>query len=215
MVMVQTSSLNTVVICCCMLVGLLSCQSQTSHPVPSDSAHPPARETPHQNDVVSDLFRDKPQVVSAWRRFNSKGNYRIAQFADFQFSDQAIGRMSGYDSLWRQELDAPYIFGDITRLGRSVDVAMIIIDDMAEDPRHKFGLVAFNAEANGTLSDARWVSRDPNLSTTTLGWSGNWPSVFRYAPDGSLERLFINWHQSSQTYTIDKDQIGSGARNDD
>ena len=92
---------------------------------------------------------------------------------------------------------------------------MIIIDEMAKDAHARFGLVVFNANADGSLSDAKWASRDLTLATSTLGWSGNWPAVFVYAPDGSLERLFINWHASTETYSIDKDQIGPDARNDD
>jgi hypothetical protein len=197
-----------------MLVLLLSCQYQTSPTASEVSANSPARETPDESDVVNKLFHDKPEVINAWLRFNNKGNYRLAQFADFQFSDQAIGRMRGYDSLWREKLDQPYIFGDITRLGPSSDLAMIIIDETAEDSRQKFGLVVFNAKVDGSLSDAKWVSRDPSLATSTLGWSGNWPAIFKYAPDGSLERLFINWNATRQTYSIDKNQIGPGARND-
>lgn len=204
-----------VVVCCCMLAALLSCRGQTPQTTSTDSSNSPVRETPHQSDVVNKLFHDKPQVIDAWLRFNNKGNYRIAQFADFHFSDQAMARMSHYNEQWRQRLDEPYIFGDITRLGRSRDIAMIIIDETAKDSGAKFGLIVFNANSDGTLSDAKWASRDLNLATSTLGWSGNWPAVSVYAPDGSIERLFINWHPTTQSYSIDKDQIGPGARNDD
>lgn len=211
--MVQMSSFSMVVVCCCMLVALLSCRHQTSQTAATAASNSSVRETPQQSDVVNKLFIDKPQVINAWVRFNNKGNYRIAQFADFQFSDQALARISQYTAQWRQRLDAPYIFGDITRLGRSKDLAIIIIDEAAADPRQKFGLIVFNANSDGSLSDAKWASRDPGLATSTLGWSGNWPAVSIYAPDGSLERLFINWDATRQTYSIDKKQIGAGARN--
>src|SRR5215204_6107499 len=136
----------------------------------------------------------------------------MARFSDFQFSKEAIDRMSGYDSLWRQKLDQPYIFGDITRFGPSSDLAMIVIDQTTEDPDQKFGLIVFNAKPDGSLSDANWVSRESGLSATTLGWSGNWPAVFRYRPDGSVERLFINWDSRTQTYSIYDEQKGVGAR---
>jgi hypothetical protein len=212
--MVQTSSLSKVALCCCMFAALLGCRHQTSQTASIKSANSPVREATHESDVVNKLFHDKPQIISAWRRFNDKSNYRLAQFADFQFSEQAIGRMRGYDSLWREKLNQPYIFGDITRLARSSDLAMIIIDETAEDSRQKLGLIVFNANSDGSVSDAKWVSRNPSLATSTLGWSGNWPAVFVYAPDGSLERLFINWNAARQTYSIDKKQIGPGARNE-
>jgi hypothetical protein len=123
--------------------------------------------------------------------------------------------MCQYNAQCRQRLDEPYIIGDITRLGRSRDLAIIVIDKTVKDSQQKFGLVVFNANLDGSLSDAKWASHDPGLASSTLGWSGNWPAIFTYAPDGSLERLFINWHAPTQSYSIDKAQIGPGARNDD
>jgi hypothetical protein len=154
-----------------------------------------------------------PQVVEPWRKFNARGNYRPAKFSDFQFSSEAIGRMSHYDNLWRRKLDEVYIFGDITRSGRSGDLAMIVIDESAKGPHDKFGLIVFNAKADSSLSDAQFVTHDPSLSATTLGWSGNWPALFRYGADGNLERLFLNWHPSTGTYSVDKKQIGVGSKN--
>ena len=195
------------------LMFLVSCHYQQPLFGSSEIATASVREAPQAKESIEEIFRDKPQVIEAWRRFNEKGNYRMARFSDFQFSKAAIGRMSGYDNLWREKLDQPYIFGDITRLGRSSDLAMIVIDQATEDPNRKFGLIVFNANADRSLSAAKWGLRDHSLSTTKLGWAGNWPAVFKYGPDGHLERLFINWNPHTKTYSIDKEQIGVGARN--
>lgn len=160
-------------------------------------------------DTSHDIFRKHPKLIDAWRRLNHKGNYRIAGFRDFNFSKDTIGQMMGYDSLWLLKLDAPYIFGDITRLGPSSDLAMIVVEQVPQDPRQKLGLIIFNAKPDGSYADGIWASRDPNLSTSTLGWSGNWPAVFKYRDDGRAERLYINWNHKTQTYSIDKTQIPS------
>lgn len=159
-----------------------------------------------------DVFLKYPKLIDAWRRFNHKGNYRIAHGGDFKFSKDAIMQMIGYDGLWRLKLDDPYIFGDITRLGPSSDLAIIVIDKASPNPQQKFGLIIFNAKPDGSFADGKWATRDPSLSTTTLGWSGNWPAVFKYNVDGRAERLFINWNPNTQTYSIDKEQIGPGRR---
>lgn len=156
-----------------------------------------------------DIFKKHPKLLDAWRRFNHQGNYRIAQGGDFRFSRDAIMQMSGYDGLWRLKLDDPYIFGDITRLGTSSDVAVMVTDKTVSDPQQKLGLIIFNAKPDGSYADGKWASRDPSLITTTLGWSGNWPALFKYTTDGRAERLFINWNPKTETYSIDKTQISS------
>jgi len=198
--------------CCSALVLLLLANCQPPQSPTRAIANSAGGETTQQEDLPSIVVQHYPQIIDPWRRFKEKGNYRMARFSDFQFSKEAIGRMSGYDSRWREKLDQPYIFGDITRLGPSSDLAMIVVAGGTEDPDQKFGLIVFNAKPDGSLSDANWVSREPSLATTTLGWSGNWPAVFRYRPDGSVERLFINWNPRTDTYSIDTEQIGVGAR---
>ena len=189
------------------LILQLGCAFHTSETKTVKGGESPISATVQDSDIIPLIFRDKPEVVNAWRDFNKRDKYRMASFKDFQFSRATTAQMSGYDSLWQQKLDRPYIFGDIARLGQSTDLAMIIVDKDSENPQQRLGLIIFNALSDETYSTPVWVSRDSRLATSKLGWAGNWPTVFTYDEDGAIKKWYINWNPRSETYSLDEKQL--------
>lgn len=164
-----------------------------------------------EDDVISSIFYDKPQMLQAWQRFSEDGKYRLARPEDFNFSQAAKERLSKYDSMWFKRTKYPYIFGDIARANSSTDLALIVVDT-SKHTLDRFRIVIFNTTGPNTIPTSHWLLRGHDLSTSILGWAGNWPSLSRYNEDGSVESFFINWDKQHRVYNIDKEQKGPGGR---
>lgn len=149
----------------------------------------------------SRFFEGDPKGAEAWRQFINKGEYRLAQPEDFQFSDGAKKQLRAiFGEQWETRAFNPYTGGNINHDQFYHDYAYIVVDRAKSDSR-RFGLVIFNEEAGDRPHTAYWLYKDRNLSSVVFGWASSGLHIEEYDTPGKAAVCYVNWNSAHQTYS--------------
>ncbi len=172
-----------------LLVLLMGCMKgePVAHPNQSTKQiNPPDFLEPQTETTISD-----PEQLKAWRHFAKVNHYRIANVSDFDFSESNGPRHAPY---W-------YGSGDFNRDEKYSDFALIIVDVTRNDPL-RFGLIIFNAKADG-YEDPIWLYRDSDLSKTSLNTTSHGPLMIAKHGMNQVDICTVKWRSKQKGYKCD------------
>jgi hypothetical protein len=192
----------------CLFLCCSACSSSGTAPiplVPQSEASKQSAETVRSNDPLeTKFFEGDPKGAEAWRQFIAKGQYRLAQARDFQFSDAARHRLLYvFGDSWQSRVNNPYTGGEINHDKFYHDNAFIVVDRRRNDS-NKFGLVIFNEQAGDTPHKPYWLYKERDLSKTVFGWASSGLELKEFMATGESVGCYVNWHKARQEYSCDK-----------
>lgn len=171
-----------------MLVGFSGCahKTQTSQTTPPPQASPAT--APTARPTPSLFWKDGEE--EAWHRFIKDGRYRMAQPADFRFSEQARREMGS-------ELFEKYTTEPVVHWWGGTGV--IVVDTTRTD-ENRFGLIVFMEPDNYKKNrkacphKAVWLYKNKDLSRSGLEQASGYWFVIEYDDSGKRtgkdERMF-------------------------
>ncbi len=145
------------------------------------------------------LVDSEQAAARAWKQFTKDGRYQIARASDFKMPEWT--KTVYYSSDIGLAMKYPYCDGDINRDGVQNDFAFIVVDSTRNDAA-RFGIVIFSKRKDGKdYESPRWLFRDSDLSTTTLGRSSGGPMhIVQYREDGTRRFCYVKWNRQLKEY---------------
>lgn len=172
-----------------MLVGFSGC----AHKSPTEQTTPPQEAPPATASTPTLFWKDGEE--EAWHRFIEDGRYRMAQPADFRFSEQARREMG--PKLFEKYTTRPVVhwWGG---------TGVIVVDTTRTD-ENRFGLIVFiepditnKKNRKACPYEAVWLYKNKDLSRSGLEQASGYWFVIEYddsgKPTGKDERMFALKH---------------------
>jgi hypothetical protein len=175
--------------------------SQPVTEIPKVAEEQPTKEAPSSapTPYFGMLVNSEKAAAKAWKRFTRNGQYRIANVSDFKMPEWT--KTVYYSSSIDASVKYPYCDGDINRDRVQYDFAFIVVNSSRNDA-DRFGIVIFGKRKDGKdYESPRWLLRDSDLSTTTLGRSSGGPMhVTQYRDDGTYRFCQVTWNRQLKEY---------------